>query len=271
MEQQPIVISLAPHKKKAMSGEKASIVKKAGHSNETDFATLVDGKVIDGHGKTDVSKNGSNFSLKKVCKRIQVALYSRKSKYWALSSPSAMMCKDILSIYPSSFDEYNQNKSVVKSLLREKMVALKAHLSEPNNLKEYLSLVFTNSGEVHYIVMRDGDKQYVFDAEEVIDTIVKHAKIENSKARKLGDTPEQKTLITIPHGKNYKNLLELEIRNSSQGHYAEFLCVCNRDPLFNLLKKNIPNETIFNDTLVVRGAALTDFEKKIFAFNDLPL
>jgi hypothetical protein len=252
-------------KKKAMTGEKASIVKKAGHSNETEFASLLEGNVIPGHGKADVSKNGLYFSLKKICKRIQVALYSKNSKYWAITSASAMMCKDILTIYPSSFDEYKENKGHYKSLLREKMITFKNHLSDPVNLKEYLNLVFTNSGEVNYIVMKDGDHQYIFDSQEVIDTIVKDAKVENSKARKPGDTPEQKTLVTIPHGKkgNYKNLLELEIRNSSQGHYAEFLCVCNRDPLFHLLKSNIVDEAVFKDALIVRGAAIKDFEKKV--------
>jgi hypothetical protein len=251
------------HKKKAMSSEKASVVKKAGHTNETEFASLIGGQVIPGQGKADVVKNGINFSLKKICKRIQVALYSRNSKHWAESSPSAMMCKDILGIYPASFDDYKSNKDHFKSILREKMVAFKDHLSDPANLKEYLGLVFTNSGEVQNIVMKDGTSQYIFDAEEAIDTIVKTAQVVNSKARKAGDTPEQKALITIPKGKGYRNLLELEIRNSSNGHYAEFLCVCNRDQLFELLKTSIVEETIFKDNLVVRGKAIQDFEQKI--------
>lgn len=57
---QPII-----HKKKAMTSEKASIVKKAGHSNESEFADLIGGQVIPGQGKADVVKNGANFSLKK--------------------------------------------------------------------------------------------------------------------------------------------------------------------------------------------------------------
>jgi hypothetical protein len=256
--EQPII-----HKKKAMSSEKASIVKKAGHFNETEFASLIGGQVIPGQGKADVVKNGINFSLKKICKRIQVALYSRNSKHWAESSQSAMMCKDILTIYPESFDDYKNNKDHFKALLREKMVAFKDHLCDPVNLKEYLGLVFTNSGEVQYIVMKDGTNQYIFDSTEAIDTIVKCAQVVNSKARKAGDTPEQKALVIIPKGKGHRNLIELEIRNSSNGHYAEFLCVCNRDQLFELLTTSITEEAIFKDNLVVRGKAIQDFQRKI--------
>jgi len=261
MEQEPIKV----HKKKAMTSEKASIVKKAGHANEDEFASLIGGEVVPGRGKTDVVKNGKNFSLKKVCKRIQFALYSRNSKCWKESSPSAMICKDILTIYPESYEEYTGNKAHYKSLLQNKMVAFKDHLSNVDNLKEYLSLVFTNSGEVDFIVMKDGTNQYVFKAMEAIDTIVKVANVVNSKSRKAGDTAEQKVLITIPKGKGYKNLLELEIRNSSAGHYAEFLCVCNRDSLFELLTSSISEEAVFKKNIIVRGQAIQDFEKNILS------
>lgn len=260
--EQPIVKT---HKKKAMSSEKASFVKKAGHINETEFALIIGGQVISGQGKPDVVKNDFYFSLKKVCKRIQVANYCRTSKSWVESSPSAMICKDILTIYPESFDDYKVNKHQIKTMLRPKMIAFKEHLSEPANLAEYLSLVFTKSGKVQFIVMKEGTKHYIFDSAEAIDIIVESAIIINSRARKAGDTHEQKVLITIPNGKGkgYQNLLELEIRNSSKGHYASFQCGCNRDPLLRLLKSSIVEEAIFKDNLVVRGKAIQDFEQKI--------
>lgn len=258
------------HKKKAMSSEKASHVKIAGHNNETNFVALIGGKVIPGHTKPDAEKNGFNFSLKKECKRIQFALYSRNSSYWDTSSPSAMLCKEILSIYPASFEEYQQNKSHYKGLLREKMVNLKNHLSDLDNLKEYLSLIITNVGEVHYIVFQDGPNHYIFDAVQVIDTIAINAQVENSKALKVGDNPEQKVVIKTKNSEgNFRNLIELEIRNSGNNHYAEFLAVCNRDNLLNLLKSQILEEKIFKDivhfseVLFVRGNAITNFETQV--------
>ena len=254
------------HRKKAMSSEKASVVKKAGHSNEDDFAALIGGVVVKGHTKPDVVKNDIGFSLKKVCKRIQFALYSRNSTNWAQGSESAQICKDLLTIYPPTFEEYKTNKQNTKQQLRTKMLLLKEHLAtNPENLREYLSLVMTNHGEVEYLVMRDrDDKQYIFNANEAIDTIVKNAIVANSQSRKAGDTPEQKTLITIPNKNEtrYVNLMELETRNSSPGHYAEFLCVCNRDPLFDLLVKHITEEQVFKEKMIVRGSAINNFETR---------
>jgi hypothetical protein len=251
------------HKKKAMSSEKASFVKKEGHSNEDEFAPLIGGEKIKGTGKGDIIKNGHKFSLKKVCKRIQFALYGKDSENWIECSPSAIKCKNILSIYPDSFTEYQGNKTNYKNLLREKMIDFKDHLSVKDNLKEYLSLVITKSGDVDYIVMKDKTDHFIFNANEAIDTIVSNAVVVNSKAIKGGDTPEQKVLITIPSGKKFVNLLELEIRNSSEGHYAKFLCVCFRDRLFELLTTCITEEKVFNDNLVVRGKAITNFQEKI--------
>jgi len=250
-------------KKKAMSSAKASFVKKSGHSNEDDFSTLIGGEKIKGTGKGDVLKNGHKFSLKQICERIQFALYGKDSENWVETSPSASKCKNILSIYPDSFAEYQGNKTHYKTLLRKKMVDFKDHLSIKDNLKEYLSLVITKSGEVDFMVMKNKTDQFIFDASEVIDTIVSNGIIVNSKAIKKGDTPEQKVLITIPKGKRFVNLIELETRNSSEGHYAKFLCVCNRDRLFNLLTTSITEEKIFNDNLVVRGKAIKDFQEKI--------
>ena len=69
-------------KKKAMSSEKASQVKKDGHKNEDDFSILVGGKKITGTGKTDCILNDKHYSLKQICKRIQFGLYNINSEYW---------------------------------------------------------------------------------------------------------------------------------------------------------------------------------------------
>jgi hypothetical protein len=58
----------------------------------------------------------------------------------------------------------------------------------------------------------------------------------NSQAIKKGDYPEQKVIIKSRNTKGkLANLIEIEIRNSSDNHYAQMLCVCNRDNLYNLL------------------------------------
>lgn len=251
------------NKKKAMSSEKASKVKKDGHSNEDEFALLLPGSfVVSGTGKTDVQYKEFSFSLKKICKRIQLALYSIKSKNWLESSPSAMLCKDCLTIYPKTFEEYTNNKNMYKELLREKMVNLKNHLSIRENLSEYLNLIIFKNGEVDFLVMKDKDSQYIYYSTEVLNVLLDNIEIFNSVAMKKGDFPEQKVIIKSKNNNNkLANLIEIEIRNSSEGHYAQMLCVCNRDNLFNLLNNNIEKTKMTNNTtsetnIVLKGESI---------------
>ncbi|NCA22808.1 MAG: hypothetical protein EBS86_16960, partial [Crocinitomicaceae bacterium] len=69
----------------------------------------------------------------------------------------------------------------------------------------------------------------------VIDLLTDNLVVENSKAIKAHDYANQKVIL-----KNIHNVIELEIRNSSAGHYREFLCVCNRDKLMKMLLKLVP-------------------------------
>ena len=88
-------------KKKSMSSEKASKVKKDGHKNEDDLSSILgnNASVIPGQGKTDVKYFDKNLSAKKKCKRIQFSLYSLDSKYWTESDISEY-CKDCCKIFP---------------------------------------------------------------------------------------------------------------------------------------------------------------------------
>jgi hypothetical protein len=250
-------------KKKAMSSDKASKVKKDGHTNEDDFTQLLSGSVVKaGTGKTDVEYKGWSFSLKKECKRIQFALYSKNSKNWVASSPSATLCRDCLLIYPEDYTTYNANKNEYKELLREKMVNLKNHLSIKENLHEYLNLIMFKSGEVDFLVMKDFDSQYIYHASDVLETLLNNVVVENSRAIKIGDVAEQKVVIKCKNVKNnWTNLIEIEVRNSGSNHYAEMLCVCNRDNLFRLLECHI-YETCFIGKVYLRGSAIALLENE---------
>lgn len=250
-------------KKKAMSSDKASKVKKDGHNNEDDFTQLLSGSVVKaGTGKTDVEYKGWSFSLKKECKRIQFALYSKNSKNWVVSSPSAMLCRECLLIYPQDYDTYNTNKGQYKELLREKMVSLKNHLSVRDNLHEYLNLIMFKSGEVDFLVMKDWNIQYIYHASDVLETLLNNVIVENSRAIKIGDVAEQKVVIKCKNEKNnWTNLIEIEVRNSGSNHYAEMLCVCNRDNLFRLLETHIA-ETCFIGKVYLRGSTIALLENE---------
>jgi hypothetical protein len=224
-------------KKKAMTSEHASKVKKDGHSNEHDFSNMFPGsEVVPGTGKTDIKYNGHTYSLKKECKRIQFGLYSRNSKNWVTASQSAMLCKACLDIYPAKFKDYKQQKHHFKELLRPRMVELKNHLAIKENLQEYLNLIMFKNGEVDFLVLKDKEEQHIFDSTKTINTLINNVEVCNSQAIKKGDYPEQKVIIKSRNNKGkLTNLIEIEIRNSSDNHYAQMLCVCNRDNLYHLL------------------------------------
>jgi hypothetical protein len=254
-------------KRKAMSSAKASKVKKDDHSNEDDFTQLLSGSVVKaGTGKTDVQYKDWGFSLKKECKRIQFALYSKNSKNWIETSPSAMLCKDCLTIYPEDYETYNTNKSHYKEMLREKMINLKNHLSIRENLREYLNLIMFKSGEVDFLVMKDWDTQHIYHANDVLNTLLDNVIVDNSRAIKIGDVAEQKVIIKCKNEKNnWTNLIEIEVRNSGSNHYAEMLCVCNRDNLFRLLETRIGETNQITPNVVLKGTASLLLEQEFKA------
>jgi hypothetical protein len=267
-EVMPLSETIKPsRKRKAMSSAKASKVKKDGHTNEDDFTQLLSGSFVkSGTGKTDVQYKDWGFSLKKECKRIQFALYSKNSKNWIETSPSAMLCKDCLTIYPDDFETYNSNKNHYKQLLREKMITLKNHLSIKDNLREYLNLIMFKNGEVDFLVMKDANVQYIYYASEVLDVLLNNVVVLNSGAIKSGDVAEQKVIIKCENDKKkLNNLLEIEVRNSGGTHYAEMLCVCNRDNLFGLLNRIIEETNAVNQNVVLKGNAIILLEQEFMS------
>jgi len=252
------------HKKKSMTSEKASHVKKSGHKNEDDFVSIFQGAhKIKGTGKTDVRYKDYSFSLKKVCKRIQFALYTHNSDRWD-DTPISTLCKACLEIYPESYSEYLQNKVSCKDKLREKMINLKEHLTIKENLKEYLEKMIFNKEEVNFLVMKDNDNQHIYFRDDVIEILINNTSVQNSQAIKEGDTPEQKVIIKCKNNKDkFINLIEIEVRNSGSNHYAELLCVCNRDKLFDLLNENISESIEIKNNVILKGKAIGILESEL--------
>ena len=222
-------------KKKAMSSEKASQVKKDGHKNEDDFSLLVGGKKITGTGKKDCLVNGKQYSLKKICKRIQFALYTKNSEYWKKTDEIHKACLECLNVYPLSFKEYTTDKHNIKLKMGEQMINLKTLLEDKENLKQLLNF-FIRNYVIDYIGFEFTAYHKIYDAITFIDYLSKNLIVENSKKRKNGEYDNQKVILKASlDGKLPVNIIELEIRNSSEKHYCEFLCVCNRDKLVKLI------------------------------------
>ena len=46
------------------------------------------------------------------------------------------------------------------------------------------------------------------------------------------------------------------MRNSGSDHYAELLCVCNRDKLFELLNMHIGSSLEIKNNIILKGKAI---------------
>lgn len=240
-------------KKRAMTSEKASMVKKDGHKNQDRFAEIMNGIKSDDHtGKIDIRVQEKTYSLKKECKRIQFALYTISSRRWRNRSTMTDMCKLCLSVFPIKFYEYKRDTERYKKLLGERMKCLKESCKNKSNLKELLEIFIRGrSNEVQYVVFNFKGEDYIFQADEMIDKIIQNTTIHTSSKKTITSEDAQKVII-----RNQHNIIEMEIRKSSETHYREFLCVANRDKLVNLLISAIPNKAYHKQNVLLLGKAI---------------
>ena len=194
------------NRRRAPSSQTSSLKKRIGHKVEEVFAKLIDGKVIKGSQKGDVSNSdGKLFSVKNG-KKWQVFLYSYnrilKSLYLKVLTP----CLDA---FPEDWDLYNSDrtkckefkenyvlengKDAAKSLLNEQLGSILGQnqymeakellsyatedvyraLSCKVTLYNFLKEAFFNNEEVDYLAVKDThykkDNVFkVFDKEDVL-------------------------------------------------------------------------------------------------------
>lgn len=238
--------------KRAMSSQKASSVKRQGHKNQDRFAQVMSGVKSNDHtGKIDIRVDEKTYSLKKECKRIQFALYTITSRRWRNTSEMSSLCKACLNVLPRTFDEYKRDATKFKSLIANQMNSLNDACQHKSRLKELLEIFIRGrSNEVRYVVFNFKGEDYIFQADEMIDTIVQNTQTRTSSKRGSDTLSSQKVVIRNAH-----NIIELEIRKSSRTHYKEFLCIANRDKLLNLLLKFITTKDYYKDKILLMGKA----------------
>lgn len=239
--------------KRAMSSKKASMVKYQGHKNQDRFAQVMNGNKSQDHtGKIDITVEEKTYSIKKECKRIQFALYTITSRRWRNMSEMTNLCKMCLHVLPRTFEEYKKDTSKYKLLIEDKMNALKNVCQEKTKLKELLEIFIRGrSNEVKYVVFNFKGEDYIFQADEMINTLIDNTIVNTSQKKGANSQNAQKVII-----KNEHNIIELEIRKSSSVHYREFLCVANRDKLINLLLKYIQSKQYYKQKVLLVGKAI---------------
>lgn len=244
---------------KGMDSEDASLKKIAGHVNEEDYAKLIGGEVNKSGQtkKTDVldSKHGTHSV--KSGKKWQIFLFSRSrldsnTILAGLGNISSLLlnCIDAL---PQDRAQREANRSFSKLALQEPMRALASELKNPKLLRAFLQKAAFDADKVDYLAILPAsfdqteakitDKRfYVFDAEEVVNSIFRKITVTNSKRGGKGQVDAQKVVFRyeFDSGKCF-NIGEIEIRTDIS-NYRRAKMWFDAKRILTLLQENIPEK-----------------------------
>lgn len=254
-------------RKRAMTSEAASRVKRGGHEAEKRFADLIGGEVAKRQEKKDVRDfRGDYHSVKSGQKKWQIFLYRRatllRDRFFAVVNGVGETMAACVDCFPESREEYLRDKASSKRKLAEQMRLLREKLARPKNLQAFFSQAFFRGGQVQYLSVvleeEDGRLFYrVFDADEVVDLLAAELSVENSIARRRGQFSAQKVVFKW----RGKTIGEIEMRNDSDGHYREVKFWMLKPRTVELLVAIEPVESILPN-LVAHGEARKKFRVK---------
>ena len=213
-------------KKRAMSSEEASRVKRGGHEAEKRFAEMIGGEVAKRQEKKDViDSRGDYHSVKSGRLKWQIFLYRRETlsrdRVFAVINGVGETMAACVDCFPESREEYLRDKAPHKRKLADKMRLLREKLARPKNLHAFFLQSFFRGGQVQYLSVEsntDGELSYrVFAADDAVDLLAEELSVENSVARREGEFSAQKVVFKW----RGKTIGEIEMRNDSAQHYRE--------------------------------------------------
>lgn len=252
-------------KKKAMTSEKASYVKRIGHADSREFAECLGvGKEFksDPRAKKDViDSEGYSYSVKSGEKKWQIFLYG-KTRFQTDYSFRGMnglgeLFLQCIESFPDSRNDYLKNKVVYKIKLQKPMIILCQKLKEKRLLATFINASIFNSGEVDFLVIKQGGIFHVFWNRDVVEVLVNNYEVENSKARAKNQVDSQKVVFKVS-GKTHG---EIEMRNDSDIHYREVKFWLDKNLTINLLESEIKKVKDLNDRIFLYGKAINKLSK----------
>jgi len=254
-----------PHKKKAMTSQKTSFVKRQGHIDARQFAEILGiGKEFrsDPTAKKDVIDNfGYSYSVKSGQKKWQIFLYgeSRFKRDFTFRSMNGLgnILLRCIEAFPPARAEYLKNKKIYKEKLKIPMRRLCQKLRQKRLLAGFIDKSMFNSGEVDFLVVKQEGKFHVFTGNEVVEALVENIKVENSKAKTKGQLDDQKVVFKVEG----KTIGEIEIRNDSEIHYREVKFWLAKNQTLNLLIAKITPSKKLKENLILYGAAIKKLSK----------
>jgi hypothetical protein len=252
-------------KKKAMTSEKASFVKRKGHADAREFAKVLGiGKEFksDPTAKKDViDSEGYSYSVKSGEKKWQIFLYGKTRfltnfNFKSMNGLSKIFLECIES-FPESRKEYLKDKKKYKEKLKGPMRKLCQKLQDKKLLAGFINKSMFNSGEVDFLVVKEREQFHVFWGEDVVKVLTENLEVENSKARRSSQLDDQKVVFKFSR----KTIGEIEMRNDSDKHYREVKFWLGKNETLNLLKTKIFPFKEINERLILYGTAIKKLSK----------
>jgi hypothetical protein len=252
-------------KKKAMSSEKASYVKRKGHADAREFANCLGiGKEYrsEPQAKKDViDSEGRSYSVKSGEKKWQIFLYGKKRfetdyEFRAMNGLGNLFLKCI-ECFPEDRKKYLKNKNEYKRKLQIPMRKLCDKLKEKRLLSAFINKSMFNSGEVNFLVVKEGRIFHIFWHRDVVETLANNYEVENSKAKTKNQFDDQKVIFKVK-GKTHG---EIEMRNDSEIHYREIKFWLDKNLTLELLKSEIRRSQKFNDRIILYGRAINKLRR----------
>lgn len=256
-------------KRRAMTSEQAREVRRSGHADAREFASLIglsSDYQNDPNAKKDViDLSGDAHSVKSGTKKWQIFLYSpgrfERDMIFRRLNGLGQLLLDCLAVFPDKFEEYKQNKIFYKDQLKKLMQKLKERMQNKETLRAFLEKSFFNAGEVTYLTIKDNNCFNVFHGDDVVRILTDKIIVDNSKGEqkvifKIKNI-NKKTLKTFP----LITIGEIEMRNDSIRHFKEMKFWMGKDKTFELLKNNISPIKEIKSKLSVYGKALKTFRR----------
>ena len=257
-------------KKRAMSSQKASRVKKQGHQNEENFSQLIGGQVSRSQQeKTDVTDRQQKRHSVKSGTWWQIFLYAQSrlennTILQALGNLAPLM-RRCLDAFPPTHQEYKANKHPCKMRLQEPMRLLAAELQKEEILKLFLIKSLFNGEEVNYLsILREKQKRpyHILPQKEVVATLTENIVIVNSKKRGAGQYDAQKVIFRRHKAGKLKNVGEIEVRTDEK-NYGRIKCRFNASEITDLLTQSIPCKPQLGGRILVYGRARQTFKEPV--------
>lgn len=257
-------------KKRAMSSEQASQVKRAGHRNENDFAALIGGRIHGGShtDKRDVMDAQDRSHSVKSGTWWQVFLYSRKrletnTMFQGLKLADIMI--GCLDCYPERREDYLSDKITVKKKLQSYMRDLLEELDKPRTFQAFLEKALFEGGNADYLSIFLGPAKeaiqnktfHVFHKNDVALALSSNVTLRNSKAQNPTQMDDQK--VVFRSNFHRRIIGEIEDRHDSNLHYREMKCRLNAQDVFDILTSEITGKDRKNDHVIAYGKAAKTF------------